>query len=59
MTSADADGMMMGSHLKDASEITKFPFFPSGTKSLLQQCLTRDVWEKCHGKADAAGYTFE
>jgi len=50
---------MMGSHLKDASEIKAFPFFPSGTKSLLSKVLTRDVWEKCHGKVDKAGYSFE
>jgi len=42
---ADADGMMMGYHLKDASEVTKFPYFPSGTKSLLSKTLTRDVWD--------------
>jgi creatine kinase/arginine kinase len=51
--------MMMGSHLKSADQITKFPYFPSGTKSLLSKALTRDVWEKCHGKRDRFGYSFE
>jgi hypothetical protein len=56
---ADADGMMMGSHLPDAHAVTKFPYFPSGTKSLLSKTLTRDVWEACKDKKDPAGYTFQ
>merc|ERR1719507_2681674 len=56
---ADADGMMMGSHLPDASAVTKFPYFPSGTGSLLSKTLTRDVWEKCKDKKDPSGYTFQ
>ena len=55
----DADGMMMGSHLSDPSTITKFPFFPSGTKSLLSKVLTRDVWEQCKDKTDKYGFTFQ
>lgn len=51
--------MMMGYHLKDASEVTKYPYFPSGTKSLLSKCLTRDVWDKCKDKKDKYGYTFQ
>ena len=51
--------MMMGYHLKDASEITKYPYFPSGTKSLLSKVLTRDVWDKCKDKKDKYGYTFQ
>ena len=51
--------MMMGSHLPDASAVTKFPYFPSGTKSLLSKTLTRDVWEACKDKKDPAGYTFQ
>merc|ERR1719507_1183846 len=56
---ADADGMMMGSHLPDASAVTKFPYFPSGTGSLLSKTLTRDVWEKCKDKKDKYGFTFQ
>ena len=55
----DADGMMMGSHLSDPASITKFPFFPSGTKSLLSKVLTRDVWEQCKDKKDKYGFTFQ
>jgi len=51
--------MMMGYHLKDASEVTKYPYFPSGTKSLLSKTLTRDVWDKCKDKKDKYGYTFQ
>jgi len=51
--------MMMGYHLKDASEVTKFPYFPSGTKSLLSKTLTRDVWDKCKDKKDKYGYSFQ
>jgi len=49
----------MGFHLNDPKEIGgKYPYFPSGTKSLLSKCLTRDVWEKCKDKTDRYGYTF-
>lgn len=52
-------GTMMGSHLNDASEITDFPYFPSGTTSILCKCLTRDVWEKCKDRRDKYGFTFK
>ena len=51
--------MMMGSHLESADQVTKFPFFPSGTKSLLSKTLTRDVWDACKDKRDRFGYTFQ
>jgi len=53
-----ADGQMMGSHLVFPSQINKFPFFPSGTKSLLSKVLTRDVWDACKDRKDQFGYTF-
>ena len=34
-----------GSHLKKPEDLTGFPVFPAGTKSLLSKNLTRDVWE--------------
>jgi len=49
----------MGSHLRNPEDITGFPYFPSGTKSLLQKCLTRDVWEKCKDRKDKYGFTFK
>merc|ERR1712160_149241 len=39
--------------------ITKYPFFPSGTKSLLSKVLTRDVWDACKDRKDKYGYTFQ
>jgi arginine kinase len=36
---------MVGSWMKSADEIKNFPYFPSGTKSLLSKCLTREIWE--------------
>jgi creatine kinase/arginine kinase len=50
---------MVGSHLKEPSDIKSFPYFPSGTKSLLQKCLTPDIWEKCKDKKDKFGFTFQ
>jgi hypothetical protein len=49
----------VGDHLKKPEEITGFPIFPEGTKSLLSKCLTRDVWEKCKDKRDKFGFTFQ
>jgi len=33
-----------GPHLKKAEELTGFPVFPEGTKSLVSKFLTRDIW---------------
>jgi hypothetical protein len=49
---------MMGEHLKKPDDIDGFPYFPAGTHSLLQKCLTREIWEKCKNKTDEAGYSF-
>ena len=49
----------MGSHLRSPSDITGMPYFPTGTKSLLHQCLTKDVWEKCKDRKDRFGFTFQ
>ena len=50
---------MMGSHLNSPDEIKGFPFFPSGTNSLLQKCLTKDIWEQCKDRRDKFGFTFK
>lgn len=50
---------MMGSHLKTPEDITNFPYFPSGTSSLLAKCLTRDVWEQCKDRKDKYGFSFK
>jgi hypothetical protein len=48
-----------GSHLKKTTDITGFPEFPAGTKSLLSKFLTKDVFAEYHGKKDKAGVSFE
>jgi hypothetical protein len=48
-----------GPHLKKPEDITGFPEFPAGTKSLLCKYLTKDVYEKYKGKKDKAGVSFE
>ena len=50
---------MMGEHLKSPSDIKSFPYFPSGTQSLLSTVLTRDVWEQCKDRKDKYGFTFQ
>jgi arginine kinase len=49
---------MMGSHLNGPEDVVNFPYFPSGTTSLLSKCLTRDIWEKCKDRKDKYGFTF-
>ncbi len=49
----------VGSHLKSAEDLTGFPVFPPGTKSLLSKCLTEKEWEKCGELKDAHGFTFK
>merc|ERR1711990_1289355 len=39
-------------------DIKGLPHFPTGTKSLLSKCLTKDVWETCKDRKDAFGFTF-
>ena len=58
MADAATKGTMMGSHLKDASEVVEMPFFPTGTKSLLCKCLTPAIWEQCKDRKDKFGFTF-
>ena len=48
-----------GSHLKKIEDITGFVKFPAGTKSLLSKYMTKEVFDKYHGKKDKAGVTFE
>lgn len=34
-----------GDHLKSVEDLTGFPVFPEGTKSLLSKYLTREIWD--------------
>ncbi len=54
-----AEEVKCGSHLKKAEELTGFPVFPAGTKSLLSKHCTRDVWDQLKDKKDSAGFTFK
>ena len=56
---AAAAGTLMGSHLKDWDDIKGMPYFPAGTSSLLQKCLTPDVWEACKDRRDKYGFSFK
>jgi hypothetical protein len=38
-----------GSHLKSVADLTGFPVFPDGNKSLLCKFLTKDVYNKYKG----------
>merc|ERR1719472_770122 len=49
---------MVGPHLGSPEDITDMPYFPTGTKSLLQKCLTPEIWEKCKDRKDKFGFTF-
>jgi hypothetical protein len=55
---SDFDGTMMGDHLKTPEDIKGMPYFPTGCNSLLQKCLTKDVWEQCKDRRDKFGFTF-
>merc|ERR1712147_259425 len=55
---ASSSGTLMGSHLKAPEDITGMPYFPTGCGSLLQKCLTKDVWEQCKDRRDKFGFTF-
>lgn len=38
--------VMCGSHLKTSEDLTGFPTFPNGTKSLLKKHLSKELWAK-------------
>ena len=48
-----------GSHLKLPEDLTGYPIFPAGTKSLLSKYLTRDLWKQLKNLKDAHGFTFK
>ncbi len=58
-TQASSADVQVGAHLKKAEELTGFPVFPAGTKSLVSKHCTRDVWEQLKDKKDSAGFTFK
>jgi len=56
---AAVDGTMVGSHLTTPEDIKGMPYFPTGTKSLLHKCLTKEIWEQCKDRKDKFGFTFK
>jgi len=55
---AAVDGTMMGSHLSSPEDIKGLPYFPTGTKSLLSKCLSKEIWDQCKDRRDKFGFTF-
>ena len=55
---AGSDTIKAGSHLTKPEEITAFPEFPAGTKSLLSKHLTKKIFDELKDKKDKHGYTF-
>lgn len=54
-----AASVQCGPHLKKPEDLSGFPTFPAGTKSLVSKFLTKDVWNQYNGKKDKAGVSFE
>lgn len=50
---------MCSNKLKKPEDLTGFPTFPAGTKSLVSKYLTRDIWNKYADQADSFGFTFK
>ena len=48
-----------GAHLKIPEDLTGFPIFPAGTKSLLSKYLTKDIWNNLKDQVDKYGFTFK
>ena len=55
----DDSDIQAGPHLKKPEDLTGYPVFPAGTKSLLAKFLTRDIWNQLKDKKDAQGVSFK
>ena len=44
-TDTTKKGGNVGSHLKSATELTSFPTFPTGCKSLLSKHMDQGIWD--------------
>lgn len=51
--------VMCGSHLKKPEDLSGFPTFPQGTKSLLMKHLSRDIWANLGEQKDKYGFSFK
>ena len=48
-----------GPHLKNPGQLTGYPVFPEGTKSLLAKNLSRDLWNQLKDTKDKHGVSFK
>jgi len=48
-----------GPHLRGPEDLTGFPQFPAGNKSLCCKYLTREMWEKYQFSKDKMNFTFK
>jgi hypothetical protein len=48
-----------GPWLKSVDDLTDFPLFPEGTKSLLSKHLSEEVWNEYKDQVDDAGVSFK
>ena len=48
-----------GPLLKSVDDLTDFPLFPEGTKSLLSKHLSEEVWNEYKDQVDDAGVSFK
>jgi len=49
----------VGSHMQTYQDLTGFPQFPSGTKSLLNKYLTKEIWLQLCDKRDKFKFSFK
>ncbi len=52
-------GAICGPQMKKPEDIQHFPLFPYGTKSLLMQYLTPEIWNKFKDQKDKFGVSFK
>ena len=55
----EAKDIQAGSHLKTFNDLTGFPIFPEGTKSLLKKYLTKDIFINLKDQKDKFGFNFK
>ena len=58
-TQSPSEDVQVGSHLRDAGDLSGFPVFPPGTNSLLCKLLTRDIWKKYEFTKDECNFTLK
>ena len=58
-TDGGEEDVQCGPHLKKPEQLTGYPVFPEGTKSLLCKNLSRELWNELKDTKDAHGVTFK